>query len=241
VIFLLVLCLPLTTVFSATAFKPKEIDFIIWLERPEKQVVVDEIILKLESLGITVNAIYMNYDDWTANGNTDDYDLRYGPESWTWDIDNIFQLAWLLSMINPHMLRHTDKKLNAFVDKLVAMSAEATDNPDVVTEDFIEEMIDTFQKAEKRLWVKKYILPFAQWVGIDPWGIGLDFIYTEVLTLNCFEGNVFSNINLRKRLFHRIDRSVFLDYHATYNPYEYYTVYHLFQMSIYHDTNLPNH
>jgi len=183
----------------------------------------------------------MNYDDWTANGNTDDYDLRYGPESWTWDIDNIFQLAWLLSRINPHMLRHTDKKLNAFVDKLVAMSAEAAVNPDVVTEDFIEEMINTFQKAEKRLWVKKYILPFAQWVGIDPWGIGLDFIYTEVLTLNCFEGSVFSNINLRKRLFHRIDRNVFLDYHADYNPYETYAVYHLFQMSIYHDTNLPNH
>jgi len=87
-------------------------------------------------------------------------------------------------MVNPHMLRYTDKKLNAFVDKLVAMSTEAAVNPDVITEDFIEEMIDTFQKAEKRLWVKKYILPFAQWAGIDPWGIGSDFIYTEVLTLN---------------------------------------------------------
>jgi len=75
--------LPLATISSAYACRLKEIDFIILVECPEKQVVVDEIILKLESLGLTVNAIYMNYDDWIANGNTDDYDLRYGAESWT--------------------------------------------------------------------------------------------------------------------------------------------------------------
>jgi len=215
IVLFLALCLPLTTISSAYACKSKEIDFVIWVERPEKQVVVDEMILKLESLGLTVNAIYMNYDEWIANGNTDDYDIRYGAESWTWFIDDIFQLAWLMSMVNPHMLRHNDKKLNNLVDEL--------------------------HKIEKRLWVKKYIMPLAQWEGIDPWGIGLPFVYTEVLTLNCFEGSVFSNMNLRRRLFHRIDRNVFLDYHAVYNPYETYTVYHLFQMSIYHDANLPNH
>jgi len=225
--------LPLTTISSATASRKKEVDFYIWLEFPEKQVIVDEIILKLESLGLQVNAVYLSFDDWFAIGNTDDFDIMYGGLSYTFDIDNIFTIAWLLTMINMHMLRHNDVKLQKLIDKIGSMNDEAMLNPDIVTEEYLDEMIDTFQDIEKRLWKKKYLLPYVQW---------FDGIYfTEVTNLNCLKGRVFANKHLRKALSSSIDRSVFLDYHATYNLNPTYAVYHLFQMSIYHDTSLPNY
>lgn len=215
------------------ACNPKEVDFYIWLEFPEKQVIVDEIISSLESIGLSVNAIYLGWDDWFAVANTDDFDIMYGGLGYTFGIDDIFTLGWLIPMINMHMFRHHDAKLQKLIDKLGSMNDEAMVNPDIVTEEYIEEMIDTFQNIEKRLWKKKYLLPYVQWFD----GI----YYSEVTNLNCLKGRVFANQYLRTALSKNVDRSVFLDYHATYNAFPTYAIYHFFQMSIYHDTSLPNY
>ncbi|MHA1210972.1 MAG: hypothetical protein ACTSSH_00795 [Candidatus Heimdallarchaeota archaeon] len=203
------------------------------MEFPEKQVIVDEIILKLESIGLTVNAIYLGWDDWFAVANTDDFDIMYGGLSYTFGIDDIFTLGWLIPLINFHMLRHHDVKFQKLVDKLGSMNDEAMANPDIVTEEYIAEMIDTFQDIEKRLWKKNFVLPYVQWFD----GI----LFTEVTNLNCLKGHVFANPHLRTALFRSIDRNVFQDYHAAFNPFYTYPVYHLFQMSIYHDISLPNY
>lgn len=221
------------------ASKSKEIDVYLWVETPEMQVIADEIVFKLESLGLTVNAIYPTYEDWVAIGNTNEADLMWGGLSWTFDIDNIFGLAFILQLINAHMLRHEDKYLQKLVDKIGTMMDDAGANPDLVTEAYIEEMIKTFHKIEKRLWKKKYLMPFVQWEGFHPWFGTIKF--TEVFTVNCFKGRVFHSKHLRTSLFRSIDRSVFLDYYAAYTPFDVYPVYHLFQMSIYHDTSLPNY
>ena len=109
----------------------------------------------------------------------------------------------------------------------------------VMTDAFMEEMIKTFQQTEKRLWNQKIILPFVQWEGFFP-PFGMDIKFTEVIMLNSVKGRVFSNLGLKKFFYRSIDRNVFLDYHALYTPYPVYEVHHLYQMSIYHDTNLPN-
>lgn len=233
-ILILVLCLPVSTVFMANAHVGKEVNFLVWVETPEKQVVVDEIIDTMESLGLIVNTVYMpTLDDWILEETVGIYDLTYGGLSYTFGIDDIFQIAWLLSMINPHMLRHHDIKLNNLIGELTAMLEAAQLDPTVATEEYMAEMIDIFQDVEKRLWKKLYILPFVQWFG----GI----YFTEVLVPNAKLGHVFNSLGLRKALYHGVDRNVFLDYHATYNPFPVYEVYHLFQMSPYHDTSLPNY
>ena len=225
--------MPLTTISSAYACRTKEVDFYIWLEFPEKQIIVDEIIFKLESLGLRVNAIYLGWDDWFAVANTNDFDIMYGGLSYTFGIDDIFGLAFLIGLINAHMLRHNDKKLTKLIDNLGAMSDAAAADPTLVTEDYMAKMIDIFNKIEKRLWKKQYLPTYVQWFD----GI----YYTEVTNLNSLKGHVFHNKYLRKAFSQSIDRSVFLDYHAVYNPLETYAVYHLFQMSIFHDTSLPNY
>jgi hypothetical protein len=151
------------------AYKSKEIDIYLWVEAPEMQGIADHIIFTLESLGLIVNAHYPTYEDWLAIGNTDVADLMWGGLGWTFDIDNIFGLAWLLTMINAHMLRHEDKQFQKLVDKIGTMMDDAGANPDLVTDDYIEEMIKIFHKIEKRLWKKKYLMLFVQWEGLHPY------------------------------------------------------------------------
>ena len=139
--------MPLTTITSVTACKNKEINFYIWLETPEKQVVVDEIIYKLECLRLTVNTVYFDVlDEWIIAGSTDLPDVTYGGLSYTWFIDDIFNLAYILYLQKNHILVGTyeDKKF----DKLTDMYIEGTDPDFVMTDKFMDEMIDTFQDVE---------------------------------------------------------------------------------------------
>lgn len=234
--------MPLATITSTTAWDNQEIDFYIFLETPEKQVIVDEIIYKMECLGLIVNAVYFtDVTEWSIAGVTDLPDATYGGLSYTWFIDDIFNLAYILYLQKMHMLAGTfdDKKFNTLVDKLTDMFLEGTAPDFVMTEKFMKNMIETFQDVEKRLWNKKLMLPFVQWEGFFP-PFGMNILFTEIIITNSVQGRVFSNLGLRKALHRSIDRSVFLDYHAIYTPYLVYEVSHLYQMSIHHDTNLPN-
>ena len=133
---------------------------------------------------------------------------------------------------------YEDAKFDALVDKLTEMYIEGTTPGFVMTDEFMAEMIKTFQDVEKRLWNHKIILPFVQWEGYFP-PFGMDILFTEVIMLNSVEGRVFSHLGLKKFFYKNIDRNVFLDYHALFNQ-PVYEVHHLYQMSIYHDANLPN-
>ncbi len=193
-------------------------------------------------MGFNVAADYY-YDlyEWIAAGQAFDYDLSYGGQSYTWDIDNIFQLAWFAFILNDHMFYHDDADLDAISLSLWDMMNAAMVDPTIATEEYINEMIDIFNQWETILWFKKYLLPFVQWEAPLNYG---PFVfpaakYTEVIVLKSGDGRVFSNIFYRWILSSIIDRSVFLDYHAAYNPYETYPVYHLFQESIYH-SDLPD-
>jgi hypothetical protein len=239
----LLLCLPLATIVSTNSWNVKEeISFYIYLETPEKQVVVDEIISTMESLGLIVNPTYFyDVNEWSMAGAIDLPDATYGGLSYTWFIDDIFNLAFILYLQKMHMLAGTndDKKFATLVDELTEMYMAGTSPGFVMTDDFMTEMIETFQDVEKRLWNHKLILPFVQWEGFFP-PFGMNIFFTEVIITNSVKGRVFSNLGLRKALHRGVDRNVFLDYHALYTPYPVWEVYHLFQMSIHHDTNLPN-
>ncbi|MHA1187193.1 MAG: hypothetical protein ACTSSK_10025, partial [Candidatus Heimdallarchaeota archaeon] len=184
---IVILCLiPVATIYSVTACRNKEITCMLLVETPEKQVVVDEIISGLENLGLTINADYFyDYDEWVAHSQTHaaEYDLTYGGYSYTWGIDNIFNLAWLLYMTNDHMLFHSDKKYDTLVQNIWDMYNDAMITPEIATEEYIEDMVKIFNKIEKRLWVKKYLLPFVQWEGFFA-PFGMDILFTEVIVLN---------------------------------------------------------
>ena len=138
------------------------------------------------------------------------------------------------------MFDHDDPNFNKIAQKLWDMLNAATANPEIATEEYINKMINIFHKWERHLWLKRYINPFVQWEGPLPsYGIPVAK-FTETINLKCVKGSVFSKLPLRWAFYSLIDRSVFLDYHATYNPYETYSVYHLFQMSVHHDANLLN-
>ena len=242
----LLLCLPLATIISTNSWNVKqEISFYVLLEAPEKQVIVDEIINKLESLGLIVNTVYFtDVNEWSAAQQADWPDVTYGGLSYTFDIDNIFTLAYLLYIQKNFMFagKFDDKKFSTLVDDLTDMYMEAAAYDFIVPDEFINEMIDIFQKIEKRLWNHLIVLPFVQWVApfnFPPFSDPAAKT-TEIIMTNSVQGRVFSNLGLRRALYRSIDRNVFLDYHALYNPYPVYVVYHLYQMSIYHDTNLPN-
>ncbi|NHJ31620.1 MAG: hypothetical protein FK732_02040 [Asgard group archaeon] len=212
------------------------VDLIIWLETPEKQVMADEIITKVESLGISVNAIYLEFDEWRYRATfTDDYDLSFGGILNLPDVDDIFTHAYIFGILNYIVLRCDDPKLIKQTDKIYGMFWEAMMNPDVVDEDFMNDMIDVFHDIQERLWENQYMFTFVQW--IDPVA-GLR--NGESMNVNCLPGRVFEDISLRLELNSIIDRSVFLDYHAAYNPYPTYEFYHFFHWTSYHDTSLPN-
>jgi hypothetical protein len=247
VILLIALFLPLANITSAVSLgqKGKEITALLLVERPEKQVVVDEILDVLDTLGLIVTATYFyDYDEWVAHSHVHghEYDLVYGGYSYTWDIDNIFQLAWFGFILNLHMFNNDDPNFDKIAQKLWDMFNDAMANPEIATEDYIKKMINIFHKWEKQLWLKKYIMPLVQWEGsLEPYGLPIPVAkLTETIGLKCIKGSVFSNLALRWAFYSLIDRSIFLDYHAVYNPYVTYTVYHLFQLSTHHDTTLLN-
>ena len=242
-IVILILLLPLATIIATNADEPTEIDMIIWLERPEKQVVVDEIIFKVESLGLSVNPIYLSFEEWVVygQGQNNDWDLLYGPPMALPRDAGIFDLAFISVILNYYALNHNDAKILNSVDKLWGMFWDAIEYPDVVDEDFINDMVDKFQDIEERLWEKQYFAVFVQYETpfSDEWG-PIPAIKTDTMTFNCLPGFVFEDTDLRLQLMSNIDLTVFLDYHSTYNPYPVYEVHHLFQWSTFHDTSLPN-
>jgi len=242
VIILMLCLLPITSIYTVSASKNKEITCMLLLERPEKQVVLDEIIDALESLGLTLTIDWFyDYDEWVAHSHVHgaEYDITYGGLMYSWDIDNIFNLAWLLYMYNEHMWLNTDKKFDTYVQTLWDMFNDAMVTPEIATEEYLEEMTKIFNKIEKRLWVKKYVLPFVQWEGFFA-PFGMDIKFMEGIGFNTEDGRVFSNIAYRWALQKLIDRDVFMDYHAIYNPYDVYEVYHIFQMSALHDDHIPD-
>jgi hypothetical protein len=241
-VFIIVLCLPLATIISTNSWNIKEeIDFYVYLETPEKQAIIDEIVHKMECLGLIVNTvIFTDLYEWTIAGSIDMPDATYGGLSYTWFIDDIFTLSMILSLQKAHMFYGTyeDKKFDTLVDELWGMAQDAMVDPGIVTEEYLNTMIEIFQDIEKRLWNKKIILPFVQFIDFfPPWG--MELVFTEVIITNSVKGRVFSNLGLRKALHRSIDRNVFLDYYAEYTPLTVWEVWHLYQMSIHHDANLP--
>ena len=239
---ILLLCLPLSTIFSTTTGETDEIIMIIWLETPEKQVIIDEIISCVEELNLEVNAIYLSFEEWVEHTNYGDYwDLSYGGIMALPRDGDIFLYAFISVILNYYALQFYDAKVFKCVDKLWAMYWEAMANPDVVDEDFIADMVNAFQDIEERLWEKQYCSIFNRWLepSSAEWG-PVPTIKTEALTYNCMPGRVFSDHELRLALNEKINRDVFLDYHSTYNSYDTYLVYHLYQWLPFHDTSLPN-
>ena len=216
------------------------VDFVIWLEAPEKQVVVDELILKTESLGLVVNPIYVTFDEWLFYAHvTHDYDLLYGPYMTIpsdMDIFFVTYITWILSFV----ILHDDKKTYTCTDELVGMYMEAMANPAIVNEEYINEMVKIFNFLEKRYWTKQFFSIFVQFETptSDEWGV--PSMRTETLNYNCLQGRTFHDTDLRIELNSIIDRTVFLDYHEIYNPYPVSEVYHFFGFSPYHDAKLPN-
>ncbi len=207
---------------------------IIWLEFPEKQVIVDEIIFKAESLGLSVNPIYLNFDEWRERATfTDDWDLTYGGILNIPNVDDIFTHAYILGILNYIVLKPDDPKLIKQTDKIYGMFWEAQENPYVVDEDFLDDMTDKFHDIEECLWENQYMFTFVRWV--EP-----ALRNGESMNVNCLPGRVFADDALRLEFNSIIDRSVFLDYHSTYNPYPVYEFYHMFQWASYHDSSLPN-
>ena len=245
VVFLFILSFPLATISTATACNAQEVSFYVYLEVPEKQVIADEIIYKLECLGLIVNTVYFyDLDEWAYQKAIDNPDVSYGGIWYTFFIDDIFNLAYLLYLQKNFMLagKYEDKKFDTLVDKFTDMYFIGTDPDFVMTEEFMNEMIKTFQDIEKRLWNHKLILPIVQWVApmdYGPYQIPVAQ-HTEAIATNSLPGRVFSNLALRKALCRSIDRNVFIDYYALCIPYLVYPVFHIYQTSPYHDTNLPN-
>ncbi len=237
---ILLLCLPLATMFVKTTKSDSDVvTMIIWLETPEKQAIVDEIITSIEDLGLSVNAIYLaTLDEWRFYPG--DYDLSYGGIMSLPEEGDIFMFAFVNVLLNYYALKHTDTKIFKCVDKLWAMYWEAVENPDIVDEEFLDDMVNTFQDIEERLWEKQYYSVFNQWWEPWTWEWGVPSMRTEAIVYNCLPGHIFADKDLRLALNEEIDRDVFLDYHSVYNPYETTLVYHLFQWLPFHDASLPN-
>lgn len=238
----LLLSILLTTMVSVISDDDDDqvLTILIWLERPEKQVIIDEIIRALEECDLEVNTLYMpTLEAWQDYEG--DYDLWYGGIQELPRDGDIFMYAFINYLLYEFIMMYEDAKISKNVGKLWDMYLEAIDDPDVVDEAFIDDMVDAFQDIEERLWEKQYLIVFNRWLepSSDIWG-PVPTMNTETLGYNCLPGNVFADPKLRLELNEEIDRDVFLDYHSSYNPYSTYEVYHVFQWLPFHDTSLPN-
>jgi hypothetical protein len=217
------------------------VDFVIWLETPEKQFVIDEMITKTESLGLVVNPIYVTFNEWIfyAHG-SHDYDLLYGPYMTIPKDMDIFFIAFIEYILTIAVLSY-DNKIYSNTGKLFDMYFEAMMNPDVVDEEFINDMVDKFHDNQERYWEKQYYSVFVQFETpySDEWG-QVPSMRTDTINYNCEPGRVFADTDLRLQLNSIIDRTVFLNYYAQYTSYSVYEVHHLYQFSPFHDSSLPN-
>jgi len=224
----------MTTLFSVSANEQNEIDFIIYLDTEERQPIVDELIFKAESLGLTVNPIYMSWGDWYyATHYSDWWDLSYGGILVSWRNDDISFLSHCIMGMDYYLLRHDDVKLHDLAWDLWNMRLMLESDPDVDITDLSDDMIDKFHDAEERLWEKQYTFTFLQYID------GLA-VRSEIAMPNCKAGRVFADENLRLTYSSIIDRNIFFDYYQTHYQFPVYVLYHLYQWSSFHDTTLPN-
>ncbi|MHA1355038.1 MAG: hypothetical protein ACTSR1_07700 [Candidatus Heimdallarchaeota archaeon] len=227
--------MPMVTIFSVTANETNEIDFIVYLTTPEVQVVVDEIIESAESVGLTVNAIYI--DDWNyylyLTIFTTDWDLAYGGFLGNNNPDTIFQLAYGNMGLHSYYLKHDDAKYAQYSLQLWQWLLQAQANPAVVDADYINDMVDKFQDAEERLWEKQLIITLAEFMGSS-------VTQNNVLMPNSLPGHVFADEDLRLAFSRAIDRTVAVDYHISQGHTSVNILYHLYSCSMFHDSTLLN-
>ena len=231
-IFFLLIFVPITPVF-VLANETKEIDFIIYY-REGSDPFINELISKAESLGLTVNPIYLTWGQWYYETHfTDWWDLTYGGILEAYAIDDIATLGYTVMGTNYYILRHDDIKLDNLAWDLWNMRSELLTNPDVDIEDLSEDMLDKFHDAEERMWENQYMFTFIQWVSGQA-------VRSEVAIPNCQAGHAFADENLRLTFSSLIDRTLFLDYYQQFFPsLPVYIHYHMHQWSQYHDTSLP--
>ena len=229
----ILLCLPIATIISVTSDESEEIDFVIYLRDESTQVLVDELIFKAECLGLSVNPIYLSWEDWTARVSGDDWDISYGGIQIAYPIDDIFNLAMMMTGLEFMVLKHSDAKFSKAVWANYNRIFEAQVTPPEEMGDLITDMIDTFHDAEERLWEKQLIFPLAQWISPV-------FTHTDVLVPNCKAGHVFADEALRLTYSSIIDYSLFVDYWAARLPFAVWGTYHMYGWSSCHDSDLPN-
>ena len=233
---MVVLCLPLVSVFSVSADEINELDFYIFLGNPAVQMVVDEIIESAEAVGLSVNPIY--YDDWAyftyLITYTTDWDLWYGGNLGNNIPDTIFQIAYGNMGLHYFYLKHTDAKYAEASVQLWMWLQQVMADPSIITEDFINDMVDKFHDAEERLWEKQLVITLAEFLN------NYDELRNLILTPNCLPGHPLADEDLRLEFSHAIDRTVAVDYCLGLGlPYS-NVLYHLYGCSIYHNTDLPN-
>ena len=234
---MVVLCLPLVSVFSVKA-EPTSIDFLIYLSYPETQLVVDEIIDSAESVGLVVNPIYI--DNWNYFNYlilfTNDWDLYYGGfmNTYMGADDNIFNCAYGNMGYNYYYLRTGDAKYTKFSLQLYNWYLAAMADASIVDDDYINDMYDKFHDCEERLWEHQYLLTLATGYNIG------GFLQELILTPNCLPGYAFADENLRLAFSNAIDRTVAVDYLLALGFTNVEIFYHTFGYSVCHDTTLPN-
>ncbi len=225
----------MVTVFSVTAEETTEIDFLIYLTNPEVQVIVDEIIESAESVGLTVNTMYI--DDWNLYNYlavfSTDWDLAFGGYLGNNQPDTIFQLAFGNMGLDHYYLKHNDAKFAKFSIQLWQWLQQALADPTVVDDDYINDMVDKFYDAEERLWEKQLIITLAELVA--PSGDK-----NLVLMPNSLSGHAFADEDLRLAFSRAIDRTVAVDYCIAQGFESVNILYHLYSCSMYHDVTLPN-
>ena len=224
------------TPFFVSATEIDEIDFIIYLHSEERQPFIDELIIKAESLGLTVNPIYMEWGDWYyATHYSDWWDLSFGGILVALGIDDVSTLAYTIMGMDYYLLRHDDTKLHNLAWDLWNMRLLLENDPDVDIADLSADMIDKFHDSEERLWEKQYIFTFLQYLD------GLA-VRSEIAIPNCKAGHAFADENLRLTFSSIIDRTILKDfYHQMYPEITTYDLFHIHQWSSYHNVDLPNY
>jgi hypothetical protein len=227
------LVLPITTIVSVTADDSTEIDFIVYLRSEQEQYLVDSLIASAESIGFSVNTIYLSWDEWVATDSAGAFDISYGGIQIAYNIDSIINLVYCVIGLEWMVLKHSDAILSMNINQLLNyyLSLQTTAEEDML--DLLNDMLDKFHDVEERLWEKQLIIPLAQW--LNPM-----MACNPSLFINSQEGKVFADEDLRFSLASAINRSLFVDYWASILPFPVYETYHMYLWSSYHNFDLPN-
>ena len=223
---------------STTSDETTSITFLVYSHYAEEQVVVDEIIESAESVGLTVNTVYI--DNWNyflyLIMMTDNWDLYYGGSMNTYEglNDNIFNCAYGNMGYNYYYLRHDDVKYNESSWKLWNWHLAAMADPSIVDDDYIGDMLDKFHDCEERLWEKQLLMPLAKFINFE------GKLMLKLLTPNCLPGYAFNDESLRLAFSNALDRTVVVDYLLGFGFSYAEVIYHTFGHSVCHDTTLPN-